>query len=60
VLANGTTTMASGPLSATFGPTWLTPLVTPLLSSTYSVLRSKVIALNNLSQYSHCYVVQLF
>jgi len=31
-----------------------------LLSSGYNVLSSKVIALNNYIQYSHCQVVQLF
>jgi len=31
-----------------------------MLSSDYNDLRSRVIALNNFSQYNHCYVVQLF
>jgi len=49
-----------GPSQLRLAPPGSHRLVTPLLSSTYSVLRSTVIALNNLSQYSHCYVVQLF
>jgi len=31
-----------------------------LLSSNYKVLNMRIIALNNVIQYSHCHVVQLF